>query len=225
MDFLRVFEKLPDGTQIRKEINNEIVDFLKLIPQKIQLEFVRILSKMISIGYIHMDNHLSNLGFVGAENRPVAFDFGFTQKRELRRPSDKNWALCFSVFQLLEHAPLDQLKCGVFWNVATSLLRSEKDREYFPPSCMSPEAVTKGERFGLPMTDLEKMLPKKLNLHAIEGIANHLIDKENYDLVVGSLCYGILIQFSLEDRFKNPWLLDTIYEIRQGKYEKKVSIK
>ncbi len=95
----------------------QTLDDLSAMSRAHQQAYVQALEAMIDRGYIHMDNHVGNLGTIAG--RPVLFDFGFTQKRA---GMDRRWALCFSVFQILEHCPPQILKGTLFYRVVAGCL-------------------------------------------------------------------------------------------------------
>jgi hypothetical protein len=117
MQPLKDAKTLPDGTVVRTKRNDEVVDHVANIPTALQHKIVGLLEKMVDHGYIHMDNHIENIGFV--KKRPVLFDFGFTQQREFGK--DRDAAVAFSIFQILEHAPWSEIKDSYFWEKARSL--------------------------------------------------------------------------------------------------------
>jgi tRNA A-37 threonylcarbamoyl transferase component Bud32 len=117
MQPLKDAQSLPDGTVIRSKAKDGVVDHVSRIPTALQVKIVNLLKKMVDNGFIHMDNHVENMGFV--KKRPVLFDFGFTQERNFGK--DRDAALAFSIFQILEHAPWSEIKDTYFWSEARSL--------------------------------------------------------------------------------------------------------
>jgi tRNA A-37 threonylcarbamoyl transferase component Bud32 len=116
MQPLKDAKSLPDGTVVRTK-NGEVVDHVANMPTALQRKIVGLLEKMVDSGYIHMDNHIENMGFV--KKRPVLFDFGFTQQRDFG--NDRDAAVAFSIFQILEHAPWAEIKDTFFWKTALEL--------------------------------------------------------------------------------------------------------
>jgi hypothetical protein len=211
MDFLHDAKKLVDGTVIREKHVEEdgeyAIDHVNLMPPDLQWSFIKDLMIMIDNGYIHMDNHVENLGFLGESRKPILFDFGFTQLRALKSESDKLWALCFSIFQILEHTPESELQCGPFWDVATAILRNDGKTKW--SSLKSSKGMT--------LAELAKIFnrSKKVALSSIKKAAEAM-SPENADIIVGSMCYGFAIQEPLETRHNDAYL-QTVYKIRQGK--------
>ena len=100
--------------RITKGVKDQVDDLRNITPEH-QLGLVSALEKIIANGYVHMDNHIENLGYI--QNHPILFDFGFTQYR----PSlDKRWALCFSIFQILEYCPESIVADTVLYRVASA---------------------------------------------------------------------------------------------------------
>lgn len=213
MDLLYDAKKLEDGTVIREKYVDEEkgdrypIDHVGRMPQEMQWKFIEDFKIMADHGYIHMDNHIENLGFIGTKRKPIVFDFGFTQNRNSMTESDKLWALCFSLFQVLEHTPKDELICGPFWDVATAILRNDESVKWSNlNSCKGMTLKELATSYPKPRKDTLKLIKQ-----AAAGIA-----PMNADLVVGSMCYGICVQEPLEERHNDPYLA-VIYKIRQGK--------
>lgn len=205
MDILKDAKKLPDGTVIRVKNEGGAVDYMKRMPAVTQMGFVKALSTMIQHGFIHMDNHIENLGFIG--NKPVVFDFGFTQKREFDA-EDKLWALSFSLFQMIEHCSNTEMMCGPVWDIATAILRND--------------GMVKWDRLdsvkGMSLEELKKAYPKpnKNTLSQIKEAAS-AISPHNADIVVGAMCYAIVMQTDLPARYEVEPFYEVIYKIRTGK--------
>jgi tRNA A-37 threonylcarbamoyl transferase component Bud32 len=199
MDLIR--KNTPDI--VRYQLAKEDIDDLRNIPSKDQLGFISVLEKMIDHGYIHMDNHVENIGYI--KNRPVVFDFGFTQKRN---KLNKRWALCFSIFQILEYCPVNILEQTQFYRVATA--------------CINNTYIWGHPESGkvIPLKDLqnnEELIPfmKRVTKDSLNDISP--------DLKAGSLVYAKLIV--QENRHGGSFkdLLDFIYIIRDPAYHKNVS--
>jgi len=172
--------------------NGEVIDDLRGLTREQQLGFITVLETMINNGYLHMDNHIDNLGFIAG--RPIAFDFGFTQKRATM---DRRWALCFSVFQILEHCPVGILEGTEFYRVATACLNNTY-------TWGRPESGT-----AIPLTELAdsaKELPFLTRITK-EALASGDMSP---DLKVGSLAYAKII--GQENRYGPA--LDLIYLVR-----------
>jgi hypothetical protein len=114
-----LMEMLTDVEHAFPGITSSGEDHVGLMPADVQTGFIDVLRKMILHGYIHMDNHLGNLGLIAG--KPVVFDFGFTLERWFTG-RDAEAALAFSIFQMLEHTPTDELTQTVLWKVAKKLV-------------------------------------------------------------------------------------------------------
>lgn len=183
---------------VEKGKTTDSIDDLRLITPKQQLGFIHVLEIMINNNYIHMDNHIDNIGFIG--KNPIVFDFGFTQKREV---IDKRWALCFSIFQILEHCPVYILEQTDFYRVATACINNSYKWGH-------PES---GE--GIPLAKLLKSLnttEKEEEIPFLKRITKDVFENDEVspDLIVGSLAYAKII--GKENR--EGILLDLIYAIR-----------
>ena len=188
--------------------NENVYDFMdniSLLSQDTQVKFIQLLETMIENGYIHMDNHIDNLGYDSTTKQPIAYDFGFTQYREdMGGKDDMKWALCFTMFQILEHCPLNQIEMTLFYRVATGIINKSykwgdaKSGKSIPLSLL-PAVIDKGQKEPI---DFLKFItdPKKIK---------HL----NYpDVFVGSLCYAKIITQEKDDR--DDTYLDFIYLVR-----------
>jgi len=206
MDILKDAKKLPDGTVLRVKSEEGSVDHMTRMPADIQMGFVTALATMIDHGFIHMDNHMENLGFIGG--KPVVFDFGFTQRRLFPSHIDKLWALCFSLFQMLEHCPSAELMCGPIWDIATGILRNDNSVQW------GNLAAAKG----MSMKELREAYPKpnSKTLAYLKKAATS-ISKTNADVIVGSMCYAIVLQSDLPFRYEVQPFYEVIYKIRGGK--------
>jgi tRNA A-37 threonylcarbamoyl transferase component Bud32 len=203
MDLLKDAKKLPDGTVIRDKSTGDAIDHMMRMPDKIQIGFINVLAKLIDNGFMHMDNHIENLGFI--KGKPVIFDFGFTQRRVFETDEEKLYGLSFSLFQMLEHCPSEELMCGPIWDVATAVLDYNVDWH----SWASAKGMT--------MKDLKDTYPKGTTLKMFQEYADE-ISIENADLVVGALCYAMVLQKDLHKRYDVEPFYDVIYDIRMGKY-------
>lgn len=173
----------------------QTLDDLSAMSRAHQQAYVQALEAMIDRGYIHMDNHVGNLGTIAG--RPVLFDFGFTQKRA---GMDRRWALCFSVFQILEHCPPQILKGTLFYRVVADCLYGRG------PRGPAGDPLVK-------FNDMEYL--QRLARDASKRNMAHP------DLYVGSWAYARLIDRELEDR-PGP-LLDFIYLVRNPALTSEVS--
>lgn len=104
----------------------EYDDHIKFCPLPIQKEYVTLLVNLINRGYMHMDNHPGNLGIVVGADRldhAILFDFGYTVAREFKSEADKIYALGFSLAQIVEHVPLEELLSGEthIFNIVVSI--------------------------------------------------------------------------------------------------------
>jgi hypothetical protein len=168
----------------------DVIDDIRNLTREQQWGFVTALETMIDNGYLHMDNHIDNLGFIAG--RPIAFDFGFTQKR---RTIDRRWALCFSVFQILEHCPVAILEETEFYRVATACMNDT----YLWGRPASGTAIPLAE-----LATAEKEMP------FLTRITKAALKEVSPDLKVGSLAYARII--GQEPRYGAA--LDLIYLIR-----------
>lgn len=182
------------------QVRDEGIDHISLMPAKMQLGFVKKLYDMIEAGFIHMDNHLGNIGFTGKE--PILFDFGFTQEREWEDTYDKEQALAFSIFQILEHCPLDEVEDTAFFKIATSVLNG---------------TYTWGADFteleGMSLEELEETYPQATKLSVFKKKGASL--GSHKDLYIGNMCYSAIMTMEREDRYDSP-LYGAIYAIRRG---------
>ena len=182
-------------------VRNKGIDHISLMPVKMQLGFVQKLYDMIEAGFIHMDNHLGNIGFTGKD--PILFDFGFTQERVWSSDVDKEWALAFSIFQILEHCPLEEVEDTALFKIVTSILNG---------------VYTWGDDFtdleGLTLEDVKDIYPHETKLAQIKKKASP--SDSNKDIYAGTMCYAAIITMDIEDRYESP-LYSAIYAIRQGK--------
>lgn len=181
------------------------VDNLNQISPAHQLGFVRALETMIDNGYIHMDNHIENLGFM--QGHPIVFDFGFTQHRE---KMDPRWALCFSIFQILEFCPTKLLDSTELYRVATACLNDTY--QWGTPS--SGKAT--------PLKDLSPDDGKTDVLAKFKIMAKTLHEEKSEvspDLHLGSLVYAYIIANKTADTDQNKTadtdqLVDFVYLLR-----------
>jgi hypothetical protein len=179
----------------------DVIDDIRNLTREQQWGFVTALEIMIDNGYLHMDNHIDNLGFIAG--RPIAFDFGFTQKRRI---IDRRWALCFSVFQILEHCPVAILEETEFYRVATACINDT----YIWGRPESGTAIPLSE-----LVTIEKEMPflTRITKEALKG------GEVSPDLKVGSLAYARII--GQEVRY--GMALDLIYLIRNPAHTEDVS--
>ena len=188
---------------VRYQLPKDDIDDLRNIPSKDQLGFISVLEKMIDHGYIHMDNHVENIGYI--KNHPVLFDFGFTQKRN---KLNKRWALCFSIFQIIEYCPVNIIEQTQFYRVVTA--------------CINDTYIWGHPESGMviPLKELknnEELLP------FLKRVTKESLNDLSPDLKAGSLVYAKLIV--QENRHGGSFkdLLDYIYIIRDPAYHKNVS--
>jgi hypothetical protein len=181
-------------------VRDKDIDHIGLMPVKMQLGFVEKLYDMIEAGFIHMDNHIANIGFTGTE--PILFDFGFTQERKWEDTYDKEQALAFSIFQILEHCPLDEVEDTTFFKIATSVVNGTyKWGDNF------------AELEGMTLEELEADYPQAAKLSQIKKKGSSL--GSNKDIYVGNMCYATIMTMEREDRYDSP-LYGAIYAIRRG---------
>lgn len=193
--------------------NGNVYDFMdniSLLSQDTQIKFIQLLETMIENGYIHMDNHIDNLGYDSTTKQPIAYDFGFTQYREDMEDSkdDMEWALCFTMFQILEHCPLNQIEKTLFYRVATSII----NKTYKWSDAKSGKVI--------PLSVLPKVIDKTEKEEKKEPIdfLKFITDSKKIkhlkypDVFVGSLCYAKIITQEKDDR--DDTYLDFIYLVR-----------
>jgi hypothetical protein len=188
---------------VRYQLPQEDIDDLRKIPSKDQLGFIDVLEKMIDHGYIHMDNHVENIGYI--KHRPVLFDFGFTQKRN---KLNKRWALCFSLFQILEYCPVKFLEQTEFYRVATACMNDTYSWGHPNSGKVIPLKELKNNE------DVRPFM-KRVTKESLTDISP--------DLKAGSLVYAYVIV--KENRHGGSFkdLFDFIYIIRDPAYHKNVS--
>jgi len=201
-----VREKIPDENG-----DYSIVDHVSLLPLDVQRGFVNACATLINSGFIHMDNHFDNVGFL-LNARPILFDFGFTQKRDFSGPNDYEWALAFSLFQFLEHAPLEEIEETIFFQVINSI---------FSDALEGPSE--EGSIASFTSSDVFRPLKNKREFNARLQTFKMLAcqgsnDPRNADIALGTLCYAMLVQMDQEDRYDSPFY-DVVYEVRTGKIE------
>jgi hypothetical protein len=170
------------------------MDNLNNISRKNQYAFIRILETMIDNEFIHMDNHIDNWGF--SNNTPLLFDFGFTQKRN---KMSRRWALCFSLFQIIEHATETSMYSNEFYRVANA--------------CITDMYIWgRPESGGNIMAGLEEI--KESDMNFLKRITTESLESEveSPDLKAGSLAYMKLLS-----QGRHKYVEDYIYRIRNPK--------
>ena len=214
MERLQDASRLPDRTRVREGKKGDEVDNLSRMPIEVQIGFINVLSRMISASYIHMDNHLENLGFIGG--RPIAFDFGFTQHRTWNTVRDRLFALAFSLFQMLEKCPLEQIRETVLWQVASAIVVDtagdvwdvDKIVENSRATLISTHSKLTKQFKPASAKEQSKLLALFKKRAAVNG--------KNADVYVGSWCYAVLLQHEMDERFDDGSLYDAIYKIRRN---------
>ena len=182
---------------------NEFMDNLSVLSHSTQEKMIEILEIMIDNGYIHMDNHIDNIGYNFMTKEPIVYDFGFTQFRPLMVGDNvaKKWALCFSLFQILEHCPLNQIQNTKFYHVATA--------------CINNTYIWGNKKSGTMITipKLKKMMDDKGET-LVEFVKNTNDKSINSyrDVFIGCFCYAKVITVEKEKR--NEKFLDFIYLTR-----------
>lgn len=182
MEKLMDASKLPNGVVIReydptcnreeKGWKNDCYkeDFLTRMPISYQVGFIDALTNAIRKGFVHMDNHIENIGFLLKDNKPCLFDFGFTQRRIVDE-EDFDYALSFSVAQILEHCPLSEFN------------ENNKFYEYFTSVVDTSGPYVKYSKRVLDSFIEEGKLTK------------------NPDLYVGCRCYAEILKLEATKRF------------------------
>lgn len=204
-----ITKELENHDHVRTVLKNNEGDVLENIDNlgnltSIEQEgFIHALEKMIESGYVHMDNHIDNLGWNGPRENghEIVFDFGFTQKRDFSNEIDRRWALCFSLFQIIENCPLDLLESTLIYRAATALLNgtyvwgNAKTGDIIPLKGMRP--------FLEPLT---RMKPP---------FTYERLSEFSSDLELGSFAYANIIGLDLWERISaENENYNTIYEIR-----------
>jgi hypothetical protein len=179
------------GDEIRLKVKHrggvDVVDHIARMSREHQDGFIKALRTMLELGYIHMDNHVDNLGFI--EGRPVVFDFGFTQRR-LFEKADVDIALAFSIFQILEHCPTDEIDDARLFHAACTCLTHEE-----------PCSVSQ----------LPQML--KGTLATATSWANEHLSDAVADLYVGCVAYARILNMERVRRYDTAEY-DLIFKIR-----------
>jgi len=185
---LNGIEILPGGVVLRTrtitdEGEGDTTDFIHRMPENMQQQYIELFRQMIAVGVIHMDNHLANLGLIG--KRPVVFDFDFAQRRVFTE-ADAQVALAFSIYQVLEHTAVRNLRQTVFW----------KEAQKSTPRVTGLEA------------SVNRLQSSAVSLYrATYG--------DNWDLYIGCALYSSLLQKARERRYSDPGY-NIIYDIRMG---------
>lgn len=184
----------------------DTTDHVALLPLEVQRGFVNSCAVLLNNGFIHMDNHLDNVGFL-SNQKPILFDFGFTQKRDFSGPNDYEWALAFSIFQFLEHAPIDEIEETIFYQIINSIFNDSLEG----PS----DGIASFTSFDVlrPLRSEREFLKRLKELKEIACAASN--DIQNADIALGTMCYAILVQMPREDRYESKFL-DIVYDIRTG---------
>jgi hypothetical protein len=217
-----------DGVPTRvKRAGGDPVDNLSHVPAALQTGLASVLARMIDGGFVHMDNHLGNLGLI--RGTPVAFDFGFTQRRTFDDTAAGDacrlWALCFSLFQIVEHCAAGAHE-GAVWAWASAILgaglRGELGAGEWTWAGVGG-ALARGlvPAAALTPTQLGAALPAKTSVEDLRAWAaapeRASVRDQAQDLVVGSLCYGVLMQLKMAARYRHPGY-EVVYAVRQGKF-------
>jgi len=200
---------LQDEKHVRTVLKNEEGETLENIDNvnnftiMEQAGFIRALEGMIETGYVHMDNHIDNLGWSGNNMREngeeIVFDFGFTQKRNFSDQKDCRWALCFSLFQIIENCPCELLEASLIYHAATALLNNT----YVWGDSASGTMI--------PLDNLKNFL-NPTGRKQKPFIYSRKYDYSS-DLELGSFAYANIIGLGLWERNNNtPY--NTIYQIR-----------
>ena len=216
MDKISVAEKFyirkgraePQLVVIREKGEGAATDHINLMPAEMQYGFVKKLSIMIDNGVIHMDNHIGNLGFIfGNTSEPLVFDFGFTVERQWSNEADKSWALAFSLFQIIEHCPLNEVEETHIYRLATAIMKGT----YEINDGNMARAV------GYTLEQLTAAYPEGNDLAAVKAAAKKKSGARNpnMDIYIGCVCYATIIGLEKEARYEHP-LYEIIYQIRKS---------
>ena len=185
--------------------NGDVYDFMdniSLLKPATQVQFIQLLETMVENKYIHMDNHIDNLGYDATTGKPIAYDFGFTQYREdMDNKDDMNWALCFTMFQILEHCPLNQIEKTLFYHVATAIINNTYKWGDAKSGKMIPLSIL-----------AKQMKDTKKPIDFLKNITKKIKHLNYPDVFVGSLCYAKIITQEKDDR--DDTYLDFIYLVR-----------
>jgi hypothetical protein len=178
----------------------ENVDHIGRAPESILKDYVLLLERMIDAGYIHNDNHPGNLGIikVGRSDRGILFDFGFTRERKDMTDADKMNALGFSLGQIIEHTPRDELATNYIYKIMTSIEKGTYVWGSGAVSVSPDDIATFDAYYGSAFTDYKK-------IKTPIGLMR--------DLYLGFKLYNYLLQHDRADRYELPYY-GTIYDIR-----------
>jgi len=196
--------KNPDGRQVRiydascdrlkSDWKSECdkLDHLSVMPEDIQKAFVEVLQVAIDHNFVHMDNHIENIGYLtdGRSIKPCLFDFGFTQRRHMT-PDIKKYALAFSIAQILEHCPYEEMQ-----------------RTYFFRAFLEILGLRDLSGFQVPARRSDSLAIIKANYN----------ETPNADIILGTLCYCYILPLEKPTPARGSIFLDAIYEIRGGKF-------
>jgi hypothetical protein len=185
-----------DGTMIRVEdaATGDKVDHLAQMPVQLQHAFVRVFESTLRAGVVHMDNHLANLGYLFPHQTPCLFDFGFAQERDLSMDGD--WGLAFSLGQIMEHCPPEELVTTVFFQRYAALLQ------------IHPTIDALSTHFPMPTTVSKTHATLALHLEHAGRFAPQM-----RDLYVGTCCYASLLALPVDQRSQTLYM-GVIYAIR-----------
>lgn len=196
-DGKRVGEKKVSGAEVMN------IDHLNRAPITIQDDYLVLLEHMINNGYLHMDNHPGNLGILTYEDgdHGVLFDFGFTVFRPGMTVADKYNALAFSIGQILEHTPTNELPDSHLFAIFASILSG---------------SYTWGTREShMNEHDIKAFMDTHKLLRVSDSIVPEVPAGVMTDLYVGAHLYAYLLMFPQPKRY--TWVdYDKIYTIRQS---------
>lgn len=205
-----VGEKMLPGTTDEWQKNH-----IDNAPFEIQDDYVLLLEHMIENGYVHMDNHPGNLGVLEYEDgdHGVLFDFGFTLHIADMNLTDKLYALAFSIGQILEHVPVDELLDSYLFMVFVNIMLQDmgiagfEERKY-EWGTRSPMINDEDMKFFIKNHKLKSPKIDKLPITAPSGM-------DHPEFYVGAKLYCYLLLLEQPGRY--DWVnYNKIYDIRQN---------
>lgn len=205
-DGARVGEKV---TMAGQEIQKNHIDNT---PFDIQDDYIVLLEHMIDNGFVHMDNHPGNLGVLTYTDgdHGVLFDFGFTRKYADLNNNDKLYALAFSIAQILEHTPLDELSGSFMFMIFVNIMLQAElpaARRYEWGS-RTPQVNDKDFKDFMTAHKLRRVTDSVLPIATPPGM-NHP------EFYVGAKLYCYFLMFKQPQRY--DWVdYEKIYTIRQS---------
>lgn len=185
------------------------VDHLNRVPMPILRNYVGKLESMIDAGYVHFDNHPGNLGIVinvDGDMEGILFDFGFTRKVDGMTMADKYNALAFSIGQILEHMPTEELDTNYLFKILVSIDKGSYEFRSLEPNVSAADIAAFRAYYKIPAGSLGVDLTPNIKTPA----------GYNRPLYVGAKLYNYFLNMSSYEKY--AWgSYGPIYLIRQGK--------